>query len=174
MYRGVLFALPLKSWPSSLHLGLRHKARLQDRTDGLRLALCAEQILLWGIPRAENGGIWFHWYRLWVMFKRIDCWNATNAKIQYACNHVNNIYYIYPLHTHTHTTFHSQSLSFICHVNVSHIDMNAIYCQSGDYIMAPLVLYQQNVHCMVPIPLISQCCCFRGFNHKPSRTRGLE
>lgn len=30
------------------------QARLQDRTDGLRLALCAEQILLWGIPRAEN------------------------------------------------------------------------------------------------------------------------
>ena len=29
------------------------QARLQDRTDGLRLALCAEQILLWGIPGAS-------------------------------------------------------------------------------------------------------------------------
>lgn len=174
VYRAVLFALPqLKSRPSSLHFGLRH--RLGCKTE---LMVFAWRFVLsrscCGGFQGLHGGIWFHWYRLWVMFKRIDCWNATNAKIQYACNHVNNIYYIYPLHTHTHTTFHSQSLSFICHVNVSHIDMNAIYCQSGDYIMAPLVLYQQNVHCMVPIPLISQCCCFRGFNHKPSRTRGLE
>ena len=114
VYRGVLFALPqLKSWPSSLHFGLRH--RLGCKTE---LMVFAWRFVLsrscCGGFQGLHWGIWFHWYRLWVMFKRIDCWNATNAKIQYACNHVNDIYYIYALHTHTH---HFSFSEFIFHLS---------------------------------------------------------
>ena len=122
VYRGVLFALPqLKSWPSSLHFGLRH--RLGCKTE---LMVFAWRFVLsrscCGGFQGLHWGIWFHWYRLWVMFKRIDCWNATNAKNQYACNHVNNIYYIYPLHTHTPLFILRVYLSFVMsmyHISIS-------------------------------------------------------
>ena len=51
------------------------------------------------------------------------------------------------------------------------LDMNRLFWCDMIWYSTYMII---TLHCMVLIPLISQCCCFRDSNHKPDPTQGLE